>query len=98
MTKTLVFVVAAPTKVGRAKVGKNLGDALKQQGHRVTYFDYDREPVLHQLWPRALRTRQWPRALTDRKWRQRYLDHVNAKVLDAVRGARFAGPFAFGRA
>jgi spore maturation protein CgeB len=88
MTKTLSFVVAAPTKVGRAKVGKNLGDALKRLGHRVTYFDYDREPVLYQLWPRALRTRQWPRVLRDRGWRERYLDYVNAKVLDAVSAAR----------
>jgi spore maturation protein CgeB len=77
ITKTLVS--SPSTKIGRAKVGKNLGDALKRLGHRVTYFDYDREPVLYQLWPRAL---------TDRGWRQRYLDHVNAKVLDAVRAAR----------
>ena len=73
MTRTLSFVVAAPTKVGRAKVGKNLGDALGRLGHRVTFFDYDREPVRYRLWPRALRTRDW---------RQRYLDHVNARVLD----------------
>ena len=79
MTKTLAFVVAAPTRVGRAKVGKNLGDALKRLGHRVTYFDYDCEPVRYRIWPRALRARDW---------RQRYLDYVNAQVLDVVRAAR----------
>jgi spore maturation protein CgeB len=71
--------VAAPTKVGRAKVGKNLGDALRRLGHRVTFFDYDEEPLRYRLWPRALRAR-------DR--RQRCLDHVNARVLDVVRAAR----------
>ena len=73
------FVVAAPIKVGRAKVGKNLGDALRRLGHRVTFFDYDTEPLLYRVWPRTLRVGDW---------RQRYLDYVNARVLDAVRAAR----------
>jgi spore maturation protein CgeB len=79
VTKTLCFVVAAPTRVGRAKVGKNLGDALTRLGHRVTYYDYDREPVVCRIWPRALRARER---------RRRYLDHVNARVLETVRAAR----------
>ena len=71
--------MAAPTKVGRAKVGKNLGDALKRLGHRVTFFDSDQEPVRYRVWPRALRARDW---------RQRSLDYVNGRVLDSVRAAR----------
>jgi len=73
------FVVAAPIKVGRSKVGKNLGDALRRLGHRVTFFDYDTEPLLYRVWPRTLRAGDW---------RQRYLDYVNTRVLDAVRAAR----------
>ena len=72
-------MVAAPVKVGRAKVGKNLGDALRRLGHRVTFFDYDTEPLRYRVWPQALRGRDW---------RQRYLDYVNARVLDVVKAAR----------
>ena len=78
-TRTPSFVVAAPTRIGRAKVGKNLGDALRLLGHRVTFFDYDEEPLRYRLWPRALRAR-------DR--RQRCLDYVNRRVLDVVSAAR----------
>lgn len=77
--RTPSFVVAAPTRVGRAKVGKNLGDALRRLGHRVTFFDYDSEPLWYRVWPQGLRPRDW---------RQRCLDHVNAWVLDVVRAAR----------
>lgn len=79
VTRTLSFVVAAPTRVGRAKVGKNLGDALRRLGHRVTFFDYDRAPLRYRVWPRVLRTPDW---------RQRCLDHVNVRVLDVVGAAR----------
>ena len=78
-TRTPSFVVAAPTRVGRAKVGKNLGDALRRLGHRVTFFDYDEEPLRYRMWPRALRARDW---------RERCLDHVNRRVLDVVSAAR----------
>ncbi len=79
MAKNLSFIVAAPTKVGRAKVGKDLGAALERLGHRVVYFDYDREPVLYRALPRVLRPRNW---------RQRYLEYVNTEVLDCVREFR----------
>jgi spore maturation protein CgeB len=78
-SRTPSFVVAAPTKVGRAKVGKNLGDALRRLGHRVTFFDYDGEPLRYRVWPRSLRRGDW---------RQRCLDYVNARALDVVRAVR----------
>jgi spore maturation protein CgeB len=77
--RSLSFVVAAPTRTGRTKVGANLGAALERLGHRVAYFDYDREP---------LRYRAWPRALRRRGWRETYLEYVNAQVLDTVRASR----------
>jgi len=79
VAKTLSFVVAAPTKVGRAKVGKDLGAALERLGHRVVYFDYDREPVLYRALPRGLRPRNW---------RQRYIEYVNNQVVECVREFR----------
>ena len=79
MTRALSFIVAAPTKVGRSRIGKNLGDALRRLGQRVTFFDYDQEPARYRLWPRALRPRDW---------RRRQLDHVNAQVLETARTVR----------
>src|SRR5262245_49032204 len=79
MAKELSFIVAAPTKIGRMKVGKNLGAALQRLGHRVAYFDYDREPIPYRAVPRALRSS---------KWRQRYIEYVNTRVLALARELR----------
>ena len=79
MASILSFVVAAPTKIGRTKIGKDLGAALERLGHRVVYFDYDREPFLY----RAMR-----RLLRHPNWRQRYLEYVNTEALDCVRAVR----------
>jgi spore maturation protein CgeB len=79
MAQSLGFIVAAPTRIGRAKVGKNLGAALERLGHRVVYFDYDREPVLYRALPRALRPSTW---------RDRYVEYVNAEVLKLVKECR----------
>lgn len=45
----------------------------------MAYFDYDREPFRYRAWPRALRPDNW---------REKYLEYVNAKVLDLVRAFR----------
>jgi spore maturation protein CgeB len=73
------FIVAAPTTIGRTKIGKNLGAALERLGHPVAYFDYDREPLTYRVLPRALRPPNW---------RERYVEYVNARALDLVRACR----------
>ena len=79
MAGSLSFVVAAPTKVGRTKIGQDLGAALERLGHSVAYFDYDREPVLYRVLPRVLRVENW---------RQKYIEYVNTQVLDFVKDIR----------
>ena len=71
----LRIVVAAPTRIGRTKVGADVGRALAQLGHQVFYFDYDTKPPSHRILPRALR-------FGDEQ--KDYQDYVNERVLDFV--------------
>ena len=76
MAKELSFIGAAPRKVGRSRIGQNLGAALQRLGHRVVFFDYDSEPVRYRVVPRRLRPTHWP---------QRCIAYVNARALALVR-------------
>lgn len=55
MKQHLNILVATPTRVGRTKVGLNLGHALARLGHRVTFFDYDSRSWLQRATPKFLR-------------------------------------------
>lgn len=74
MTSHLNIVVACPTRIGTAKVGMNLGAALADLGHKVSYFDYDKKPPIALL-PRALRPRDWP---------ERYRRYASDQLLELV--------------
>ncbi|TCV84284.1 CgeB family protein [Sulfurirhabdus autotrophica] len=76
MTKSLNFVIATPTKIGRTKVGLNLGQAFSALGHQVTYFDYDIKPPLERYLPRALRAKGW---------QQRQEQYINDQLINVIK-------------
>lgn len=76
MNRCLTFVIAAPTQIGRTKVGFNLGQALSALGHRVIYFDYDTRPPLERFLPRILRPKEW---------RHHQVQYVNEQVVATVK-------------
>jgi spore maturation protein CgeB len=55
MNRPLHILLAAPTQVGRTRVGLDLGHAFEELGHRVSYFDYDARSWPQRLTPKALR-------------------------------------------
>jgi spore maturation protein CgeB len=55
MNESLNILLAVPTKTGRTKVGLNLGQALADLGHQISYFDYDDRSLLQRLTPKAMR-------------------------------------------
>lgn len=55
MNKPLKILLAAPTKIGRTRVGLNLGQALTKLGYPVSYFDYDVGSWSQRLTPKPLR-------------------------------------------
>jgi spore maturation protein CgeB len=79
MRKPLNILLATPTKIGRTKVGLDLGRALEELGHRVTYFDYDARSWLQRLTPKALR---------GKRFYARQDAHVNRAALKTVKSVK----------
>jgi len=92
MNKPLKILLAAPTKIGRTRVGLNLGQALTELGHRVSYFDYDARSWLQRLTPKALRCSGFPARQDERVNREvlKTVQRLKPDVFLCVKGLQFS--------
>ncbi len=76
MDKKFSFLIAAPLKDYKIKIGLDIGHALAKAGHKVGYFDYDKRPFPLNLYPKPLRSENYER---------KYLDAVNQSLIRSCR-------------